>query len=62
MVSFRFSPPICSPLGEFQHRVDHLIGEIAAEGLANEPVAKLDLLGHLFEFSLDPLAVRDVGP
>ena len=62
MVILRFSPPICSPVGEFEHGRDHLVGEIAAERLADEAVAQLDLLGEALELGLDPLAVRHVRP
>ena len=40
-----------------EHRVDHLVGQIAAEGLADEAVAQLDLLGEALQLGLDALAV-----
>ena len=46
----------------FKHGVDDLVGEIAAESLANEAIAKLDLLGESLQLGFDALAVRDVGP
>ena len=46
----------------FEHGVDHLVGEIAPEGLPDKAVAQLHLLGEALQLGLDPLAVRHVGP
>ena len=46
----------------FEHRVDYLVGEIAAERLANKAVAHLDLLGEPLQLGLDALPIRHVGP
>ena len=50
------------PTRRFKHGRDHLVGEITSEGLTDEFVAKLDLLGKVLQFGFYELAVGDVGP
>ena len=62
IVTLRFSPPMCRLLGELEQSVDDLVGEIAAEGLANEAVAPFDVARDPLQLGLDLLAVGNVRP
>ena len=62
IVTLRFSPPMCRLRGELEQSVDHLVRQVAAEGLPDEAIAPLDIAGNPLQFSLDLLAVGDVRP
>ena len=60
-MTLRFSSQLLGGGGVQQIR-DHLVRQVAPKGLANEPVAQLDLRGEPLQLVLDSLAVGDVRP